>query len=245
MAKRVLGYILQVWDRQERDLRRRKVPEDQWRYHFVLPVLFYTGAEEWGTPLDVAAVVDVPAGGLRFVPRYDMLFLDLKRTNPAKLTHSGDPFGWLLRVIQKEGATGDELAAAIREAVSHIDELPAQERARWEILVYYLVIFIHHRALPEERPSLVEIVRKGTRSRARKREVTTMGKTAAEALIEEGFERGETHAKREALLRQMRAKFGEVPMRTVRRIRAIRSSDRLDALLERVLFADRVDDMFE
>ena len=82
---------------------------------------------------------------------------------------------------------------------------------------------------------------------------TTMGKTAAEALIEEGFEqgfrqgfqRGRRRAKRESVLRLMRAKFGDVPVRTARRVRAIRKPERLDALLDRPLLAERVDDVLE
>ena len=245
MPKRVLGYILQVWDRQERELRRRRIPESQWRYHFVLPVLLYTGTATWDAPLDMAALVDAPTEGLPFVPRHDMLFLDLKRTDPATLTRSGDPFGWVLRVIQKEGSSTEELAAEIGEAVGHIDQLPAVDRERWEMLTYYLVVFIHHRVRAEERPALVEIVNKGTLSRTRKKEVTAMHKTSAEALMEEGEARGMIRAKREALLKLMRAKFGEIPTPIARRIRAVRSSERLDALLERVLFAERVGDMLE
>ena len=72
-----------------------------------------------------------------------------------------------------------------------------------------------------------------------------MHKTSAEALMEEGEARGMIRAKREALLKLMRAKFGEIPTPIARRIRAVRSSERLDALLERVLFAERVGDMLE
>ena len=70
-----------------------------------------------------------------------------------------------------------------------------------------------------------------------------MGKTYAEELIEQGEARGIVKAKRDDLLRQMRAKFGNVSASTARRIRAMRSTERLDLLLERILFADSVDEV--
>ena len=249
MPYRVIGYILQVWEAQKRALEEKGVPEGEWRFHFVLPVLLYTGQRAWDAPLDMAELVDVPTGGLRFVPRHDTLFLDLKRRDPEKLTQSGDPFGWLLRVIQKEDTTGEGIADAIRQAVEHIDLLPQEEKARWEKLMYYLVLLICHRAASQERPDLMGIVREGTRDRRRRKEVRRMGKTYAEELIEQGIEQGEARgvvkAKRDDVLRQMRAKFGTVSASAARRIRSIRSVDRLNLLLERVLFADSVDEIVQ
>ena len=70
-----------------------------------------------------------------------------------------------------------------------------------------------------------------------------MSKTYAEELIEQGEARGIVRAKRDAILKLMRAKFGNVSASAVRRVRAMRSIRRLDVLLERVLFAESVDEI--
>jgi predicted transposase YdaD len=82
-----------------------------------------------------------------------------------------------------------------------------------------------------------------------------MGKTIAEELIEEGKElglqqgkelglqEGILQAKREDLLRLLRAKFGSIPPDMVEQIEALGDVNRLDALLEQVLTVRSLDEM--
>ncbi len=67
--------------------------------------------------------------------------------------------------------------------------------------------------------------------------------TWAEKLMEKGRAVGVIDGKREALLRQLAAKFGPLSEVATARVEAIESLDELDGLLERVLTAASLEDM--
>lgn len=75
------------------------------------------------------------------------------------------------------------------------------------------------------------------------REVGVMSKLWSERLIERGERRGEIRARRETLLRLLRAKFGSLPRGTAQRVRDFDSVARLDALLKRILTASSIEEM--
>jgi len=131
MGFRMFYYMGQIWDRQRRAWLDEKIPETQWRFRPILPVLFYTGKASWKPPLTITALMDVPEPLERFVPQHDTLFFNLKTTDPEELVAEGHPFGWALRVIQKENATKEEFSEALKEAVFNLDKLPEEERNPW------------------------------------------------------------------------------------------------------------------
>jgi len=79
------------------------------------------------------------------------------------------------------------------------------------------------------------------------REVRKMRKTYSDQMEEigerRGEKRGEMRGKREALLSQLRVKFGRLPAEVVRTIAAIDNARRLNALLRRVVTARSLDQM--
>jgi hypothetical protein len=243
MGFRMLFYMTQIWDRQRRGWLNEKLPETQWRFRPILPVLFYTGEAEWKTPITITALMDIPAPLLRFVPQHDTLFFNLKTTDPKKLVAKGHPFGWVLRAIQKEDADKEEFAEALRLAVANLDKLPEEERNQWEKLMYYLVLLIFHRRDTEEQPELISLVDETVKDRNRREEVAKMGRTAAQAVMEEGEVRGTLRTRQEDLLEVMRGKFGGVSQNMENKIQAIRDIDRLKALLRNVIHASSVDEI--
>ena len=70
-----------------------------------------------------------------------------------------------------------------------------------------------------------------------------MAQTMAEYLIQEGEKRGETQAKREAVLKLIRLRFNIVPETVTRKVASIRSLSRLDALFENAVTAQTLDDI--
>ena len=113
MGFRIFFYMAQIWDRQRRGWLNEKVPETQWQFRPILPILFYTGKANWNAPLSITALMDLPAPLERFIPQHDTLFFNLKTTDPEKLIAEGHPFGWVLRLIQQEHAQKDEFAEAM------------------------------------------------------------------------------------------------------------------------------------
>ena len=263
MGFRVLFYMLQIWDRQRRQWEDGKVPESQWRFRPILPIVFYTGAQKWETWLDMTALMDVPKALERFVPRHDTLFMNLDTKSDADLTSGDHPLGWLLRVVQKERASKAEFIQALTSTVERLAELPAEERYQWAKLMYYIVLLILHRREEGEREELIEFVTEAVHEHTLQEEVKKMGQTGAEWLMEQGEirgerrgeirgekrgeergeKRGELRAKRELLLKVVTTKFGSVSPAVSRKIKAIRSTRRLDSLLDKGLSANTIEEI--
>ena len=70
-----------------------------------------------------------------------------------------------------------------------------------------------------------------------------MAQTMAEYLMEQGERRGETQAKREAVVKLIRLRFDSAPEAVASRIASIRSLSRLDALFESAATAQTLDDI--
>ncbi|MBM3234977.1 hypothetical protein FJZ31_01630 [Candidatus Poribacteria bacterium] len=232
---------------QRTNIRRgwldEKVPETQWRFRPILPILFYTGEASWKPPLTITALMDLPAPLERFVPQHDTLFFNLKTTDPEKLVVEGHLFGWVLCVIQKEDADKEEFAEALKLAVFNLDKLPEEERNQWAKLMWYLVLLIFHRRDREEQPELISLVDKMVKDHQRREEVSKMGRTAAQALIEEGEVRGALRTGQEFLIEFIQGKFGSVPNNIEQQIKAIRDINKLRELTRRVPKATNIDDI--
>ncbi|MBC8232723.1 Rpn family recombination-promoting nuclease/putative transposase [bacterium] len=243
MGFRMLFYMTQIWDRQRRAWVAEDVPETQWRFRPILPVLFYTGKANWKAPLSVTALMDLPEELEAFVPQHRTLFLNLKNAEPEKLVAEGHPFGWVLRVIQKEYAKKEGFVEALRLAVSHLDKLSEEEKNQWEKLMYYLVLLILHRRDEEEQPEFISLVNETVKDYNRREEVAKMGRTAAQALMEEGEIRGVLRARREDLLKFIRGKFQSVPTFVEQKILTIRDVNKLSVLIDNVISANSIDEI--
>jgi len=239
MGFRMFYYMGQIWDRQRRGWLNEKIPETQWRFRPIIPILFYTGEANWNAPLSITALMDLPQALEQFVPQHNTLFLNLKTTDPEKLVAEGHPFGWVLRVIQKEYTKTEAFLEALKLAVSHLDQLPEEDRNQWEKLMYYLVLLILHRRETEEQPSLLAIVNETVEDYNRREEVARMGRTAAQALMAEGA----LQAKQESLLDFIQGKFGSVPQPIEQQIQSIRDINRLRELTRRVPKANSIDEL--
>lgn len=134
--------------------------------------------------------MDLPPELEPFVPQHKTLFLNLNAIAPEKLTEHPHPLGWILRIIKNEKASLEELMDELKQAVENIDKLTVDERIQWQMAIHYILLLIYHRREPFERAQLTEIVTKSVQNRKREEEVSNMGRTIAQALIEEGEQRG-------------------------------------------------------
>ena len=119
----------------------------------------------------------------------------------------------------------------------------------WRRLLYYLQLMILHYRSREEALTLRPALSAAHQDRKRRKEIEDMGKTMAEALIEEGaaqgevrgevrgearglargLARGEVCGRRLMLLNQLEAKFGTLPVGVAARVEALTLAE-LDAL---------------
>lgn len=263
-----------IWDQQAREWIRKRVPVSKWRFLPIIPVVFCRGSRKWDTPISMTTLMDSPEELAEFTPSFSTWRLKLKAEPAEGLTKSGHPFGWLLRVIQKENRSEKELTEALEAAVQHIEELEESDRAGWEKAVYYLHLLVHHRRKPQEGERLKAKIREGVRAGRGRKAAETMarnlaeqymeegekrGRKAAETMarnlaeqymeegekrgIEKGMEKGIIHAKQDDLLGLIGEKFGPVPDRINRRVRAMDDTESLDRLLKRLVHVNSLEEM--
>ena len=243
MGFRVLFYMTQIWDFQRREWESSDIPKNQWRFRPIIPIVLYTGEQQWQPPVTFITQMDLPGILSEFVPKFSTLFLSVKDTDPADLTKTDHPFGWLLTVLQKERADKEEIREALIEAAAHIDTLDEDKTQQWKRAIFYLYLLILHRRSTEEHDELKTLVYQQIQETSRREEGETMAQTMAEYLIEQGEKRGETQAKREAVLKLLRLRFDPVPESVTSRITSIRSLSRLDSLFEKAATAQALDEI--
>ena len=140
-----------------------------------MPVLLYTGKPSWDTPISVTdAMKQLPKPLERFVPSHDTLFLNLKATEKERLTAYEHPFGWILRIIQQENASTEELVGELELAIAQLDKLPDSDSNQWIRAIHYILLLIYNRREPEEHPKLTDIVANAIQDRKRREEVNKM-----------------------------------------------------------------------
>ena len=251
MGYRVLFYMTQIWDAQRREWESNNLPKSQWRLQPIIPIVLYTGDQNWQHPLTLHAMMVVPESLKCFVPSYDILFLNVKETDRSDLTRTDHPFGWLLTVLQKEHGSIDELMGALADAVRHIDTLEVGDSQQWQRAVFYLYLLIMHRRPPADHAVLKSLVRENIQNSTHQEEGELMERTMAAHLIQQGIEqgieqgekRGKIQAKRETLLKILDLRIGSVPVSVANKVSRIRSLTRLDSLLEQVATANVLDDI--
>jgi len=127
---------------------------------------------------------------MQFIPHHEILFLDLKSTEPEKLVICNHPFGWLLRVIQKEQGKTEQFENELRLAIEHLEKMSITEQSNWEKLMYFLLAFISRRRNETEHGKLLSIIKTNIIDKSRKEVIEEMGKTMAQVWIEQGMQRG-------------------------------------------------------
>lgn len=247
MGFRVLFYMCQIWDGQRRELEASDVPKSKWRLRPILPIVYYTGDQRWQTPISLTTVMDAPPLFDQFVPRFDTLFLGVKDADASELTKSGNPFGWLLKVLQQEDADVATICDSLTEALSHIDGLDSVSVSHHRNVILYLYQLIFFRRSDKERNDLLTLVDAHTQDK----EILNMVMTGAEMLIEQGIkkgieqgiEQGEIQAKQDTVIKLLQYMFDEVPDAIVNQLRQIKELSQLDTLFHQALNATSLDDI--
>ncbi|MCG9131831.1 Rpn family recombination-promoting nuclease/putative transposase [Candidatus Poribacteria bacterium] len=238
MGFRLLSYMMEIWQEQwrawqsETGMRRRLDP--------ILPIVFYTGDRRWASPLSLTAIMEVPEILKRFVPTFDTLFLGVKTVDRETLTKPGHPLGWLLSVLQKEGAEKSAISDALVAAVSELGRLDETQVSQVRQALLYFIQLILHRRPAGEREELIELVKRHSQDES---EVAIMAQTAAELLIEQGKAEGIIEGKQAAILQLLRLRFQNVPETFTERITSIENLSYLDMLLEQTMTAENLDEI--
>jgi len=242
---RVLEYQVQIYKAQVRAWAKHHASFAGFRFQPVLPIVFYTGWRSWERLEGMTELMELGEQFSRVTPRLEPLFLNLPALPPKQLEEDGGYFGWILRLLQQRRAPLEEFRGTLRNVVEHLETMPRKARLRWlELLSYIEALVSHERERPEQ-ANLRETIEASVHAGEHRQEVIGMGQTIAEALREEGRQEGrqqaEVRLRRKILLRQLKDKFGDLPTKTIRTIKASADVDKLDRWLDGVVTADSLE----
>ncbi len=184
-----------------------------------IALLFYTPKDAMG--IDVAEHREECLGWetLRF--RYRQIVVP--QLDAATYLAANNPAGWALAMRMRRAGL-----KPLNILITLADKLPAAQLPQQKAWMAWHYAERYARLPREEREMLKELLRR--RKKQGEEELT---------LLEEEWLRG----KQDAILHQMRRKFGDVPEDAVKRLREIMDDDALDSLLDRILDAKSLEDM--
>ena len=235
MEFRVLFYMTQIWDSQRQQWQINNVPKSQWRFRPIIPIVFYTGAQKWNALVPLKELMDLPDALSRFVPKFDSLFLSVKEIGEIDLAKTEHLFGWLLTVLQQEGASKEDISNALIKTLSHLDTFDEEQSQQRERAILYLLLLILHRRPAEERNELITLIDQHTSDV----DVETMARSMDKVLIERGEEQGKIQAKQEDVLKLLQYKYN-FPSESAfesaaNEIKSIRNISQLDSIFNKAL----------
>ena len=239
MGFRLLFYMCQIWDSQRREFMAKNLSKREWRFQPIIPIIFYTGDQKWETFPSLETLMDLPEALNRFVPEFDVLFLDVKREADEVLLQSNHPFRWLLTVLKQETAGTEAFIAALLRLGDYLGGLPESERSLWEQTIYYLHLLIFYRRPIEERPVLDQIVSENHPFL----DISEKEKRLMQSMAEYYLQQGETRTKREDILKLVQLRFHNVPEPLAETIRRLDDRNRLETLFEKAATTQTLEEL--
>ncbi len=191
MGFRMLSYMYHIWDQQGQGWVAERVPKRQWRFRPVIPVVFYTGSSAWHPVISMEVLLDVREPLLRFVPRFETLFLGLQCESDGSLLRAGGAFGWLLPVLKRADVVDSGVFVSVLETLgAHVSGLRVSERASWVQAVCYLYALVVHKRSVAERADLDRIVSECREALNLSEEAVNVMQSMAEHYLEQGIAKG-------------------------------------------------------
>src|SRR5262249_39898127 len=161
MAFRVLRYVVLVYERQVGDWLQTHPNTRGFRFHPVLPLVFYSGTRRWQ--------------GAR----------DLARADAAVLRAEVGVLGWVLWLVQQRDSRGEVFHGVLRQVVQQLDRLPEGQHERWEQLLWFVHALVDPERGQGEREQCADFIRATVRA-ARRAEVSDMRQSIADSYRADG-----------------------------------------------------------
>jgi hypothetical protein len=231
---RTLLYAVLYWERQWRHWEERHRRGDPLRLNLVLPIVFYTGPDPWPTNRTLADLLALPEPFRSSVPRWEPVFWNLAEQSPEALLSA--PGEWLhaLAVVRSEREPPEAFWGVFAEVTRRLEPLSAQDRVRWQDLMWFLLSWALRRRPGAERDRVAATATAAIANVAVQEEVRAMSQTIGQTWEQEMLARGELRAWRESLRTYLEGRFGTLPEEVVQRIQATEDLDRLRACMRQV-----------
>jgi hypothetical protein len=234
MVFRVLRYVILIYERQMATWLQRHTNLRGFRFHPVLPIVFYWGTRSWPALTPMPALVHQGELFGRQLPALEPVFIDLARVDTGELHKQAGIIGWVLWLVQQRRLGTAGFQDVLRQVVQRVDSLPGGQHERWEQLLWFAHGLVYHEREPGEREQCADFIRGAVRT-SRQAEVTSMSKTIAEAIREE--------EKRDAVLLVLRARFKTIPAAIEAKIQATDDRHQLDAWLKQGATVRKITDI--
>jgi predicted transposase YdaD len=253
MPLRMLETMTGLWRRFLRQHKQaRSIP-------LIVPVLLSHTIGGWRTSRrfdDMFAIAPADLGLARYLPRLDLLLVDLTATQRDQLLAWAESLvsrgsiaqGTMLLWLAAVGETGDaaeRVERALRHAASWLERLLTHDREQAELLLVYLtlttkltgpvVAAMLSKQGAQQAASTMSTLHEMWEAQQRER-VFAEGKREGER---EGKREGEREGKQKTLVKQLTLKFGDLSEPDLLRI-AQADAAVLETYLERVLTADSI-----
>ncbi|HZU96898.1 MAG TPA: Rpn family recombination-promoting nuclease/putative transposase [Planctomycetota bacterium] len=234
MPFRLLRTVVSVQDRW-----RRNTDEAVKQLPVVIPIVFFHGPKPWSGPRSLGEILDLPEE-LRlalapYVPVFEMLVDDLATQAEASLaSRQAGILGRLAFVMLKAAMDGSDLLtviARVRPLLIDLKRSPAGADGIDLILTY--IMKVSDLELRTVRKQVDRVLAAGEGVMA----------STWDQLQEEGRVKGHLAGLRQALLRQLGKKFGNVPEATRQRVGNATTAD-IERWLDQVLTATTLDEVF-
>lgn len=250
MPFRMLRYVMRIWERwlAEQEPERQGACSE---LPVVIPLVLYHGRQPWTGPRSLHALVAPDPASLgsiaAYVPQLELLLDDLHReSDEALASRRMTPLGRMALLLLKHARGAQNLA----EALAY----------RWGSLLQGVLWSAHGQEDTRLLMRYILVVNEGVRAEDLQRllaehvdpEAGEAAMTEGERLIErgmqqglqQGMQQGLEEGRRELLQRQLQRRFGELSPEAVERLKKASASE-LDRWAERVLTAERLEDVFD
>ena len=230
MPFRLLLYVVRVWEKIVRETPSvRRLPA-------VLPIVLHHSERGWESPTTLHGILDLDASAIAIVdkhlPQLEMVLDDLSaQTDDGLRARAISALGRLCLFCLRHAREPEVLLEELRRWVELIREIQAAPGGSEAlVLIWRYILVTNGQKAPEAVVArLLDVVGVG-----HSEEIMTAG----EQLIERGKKDGEERI----VLRQLRARFGQLPDAVVARIHAADSA-RLEVWADRVLTATTLEDV--
>jgi hypothetical protein len=214
MPLRLLYFAVLYWEKQWKEWERLPPPRPPLRLRPVLPVVLYTGDGPWGSHRTLIDLLGEPVAFHTFAPAWQPLFWNLADQTPESLLNSGREWLQALAVIRAQRLDTAGFENVFVQALHHLNALRDRDRVSWYDLVRIVLTYATWRRPRAERDRWLAAAVASQADAVRQQEVRTMGQTIADALIEEGLDKGRNEGRlqtlKELLRRLLEDRFGHV-----------------------------------
>ena len=239
MPLRMLGYMVNIWEAHRRDKRSKTLPP-------IIPLVLYQGNERWTASPAFDALLSPAEPYRSFVPDFRMLLTDLAREDDDAIGPRNAP--GLARLLMKYSGNPrleTELASWGPHFAAVEGETP--DLNHFDYLLHYL-FGIQDTLAPEDVQAVLgDYV--GPRGLERMMSIADQLRASGrDEGLRKGRQEGRQEGRREELARVVQklltSKFGELDQVTTARLAAATRQE-LDLWAERLLMADRIEDVFQ